>query len=626
MKNTMSLRRKILYGATVAFVVALLVLPATGWLARLQLMPWMILSLRKIDGGMGNVPVDKSADFSVRYGDALMGGSKQAMPKLDALRGDFPSRPETIAALLRMLTSERSTLYRPEETVISAGRNDAAPKADAKPFVPNPNAARIVALAAEGEVLEPDNGFFPVMAAYAEFALRQDDKAIAAWIRAGEKPRFEDYSLLEVPARWNRLLASTGGREPGAISRMSVSASILLPHFAGIRSAARMASYEAMQAEVGGDAEAGYRIRRATRQIGAAMQDAKGSFIENLVGSAVVAIARYRVGGAFYEKNPHSNVTAEAKNKAWCQAEKQRYADYLHDIGHADEGTAFLQAIANGAAQKEIWRKGSPHTYTGFGDKMIGLMLSWAGNIVLLAGTVFALGFAGIFALVYKFSPRLQRNGILQKSARWGVCMGLLLAAAGVATFFATQANLLSPEFDTNEIVITTAVLLALSPFLLRLSPKEIGHGALVMVATAAAVALVIALIGTVIAVFSGFSTSAQMLNGAMSSSPDDAPQAPAWLLAVPVVFAGVMALLPVLMLALFALFSRMLKIPVAAGVTRGTRSMAVPLACLLLLAWGGCLFNTLRHENAAIAEMKRMAEIGEIRAVAEATGQPFPR
>ena len=64
---------------------------------------------------------------------------------------------------------------------------------------------------------------------------------------------------------------------------------------------------------------------------------------------------------------------------------------------------------------------------------------------------------------------------------------------------------------------------------------------------------------------------------------------------------------------------------PVAAGVTRGMRAMAVPLAYVLLLAWGGCLLTTLRHETRAIHEVERVTQIGEARMCAEIMGMPFP-
>ncbi|MBC8142812.1 MAG: hypothetical protein H7Y38_15415, partial [Armatimonadetes bacterium] len=64
---------------------------------------------------------------------------------------------------------------------------------------------------------------------------------------------------------------------------------------------------------------------------------------------------------------------------------------------------------------------------------------------------------------------------------------------------------------------------------------------------------------------------------------------------------------------ALFGVFSKILRVPFAAGVTRGMRAMAVPLAAVLTLLWAGAFLLALRHENAAIREMETMNRVGEI-------------
>ena len=622
MFTRMSARRKIFYGTTLAFVATLLLLPATGWLARLQLMPWTFAPIvAQVYSSGGNVEPSKSSDFDIRYGAALFASGNKVVQNLEVLNRDTPSNPQVLAALLRMLSCE-SMPHRPEEALLEPSSRQKDTNRETYPYKPMRNAARIIAFAEQGEALEPDNGFFPTMAALGYFAQKNDDAAVAAWIRAGAAPRWDDYSFREVDAKWKLLQAKHGG-EVGAIARMSSMAAILFPHYAGIRSSARMASAMAMQAELAGNAEAGFGIRRASRQIGEGMQQQRGSFIGGLVGSAVASIAQSRAGGAEVVENPYPSTDKE-RVEQWIKAKQNKYATYLRSIGHPEEATAFLATMERTVALKKIWKNGSPQTYMGFDAKTYQLMLGWAGNILLIAGALFALGFAGVFALVYKFSPRLQRNEPLQKSARWGVWMGLLTPVFVLATVANAESTLLTPGDIPIAIIGVGILTIVITPFVLRLTAREVGHGVGVVLATIAALGVIGGLIVAVGVLFGGFASSFGLMRGDAYNENGDMARS-VWLSLVPVIFGTMMALLPLLMLALFALFSRMLKIPVAAGVTRGTRSIAVPLACLLLLAWGASVFNTLRHENAAIAEMKRITEIGELRTVAEVSGQPYP-
>ena len=312
--KTMSLRRKIFYGVTLAFVATLLLLPATGWLARLQLMPWSLrlqlmpwslTSLTLATYGVNtseirhaSVLAKSPGDFDLRYAVALSSGGSAAT-KLEALNREHPKNAQILAALLRYLTAQDNNGSRPEEALLLPPPKEPQKPQEYKPFS---NAARVVVLAAEAEAVEPQNGFFPAMAAVALFALREDDKAVAAWVRAGNAPDWNDYTERDATARWKLLRALHGNRETGSVMRMSTTAGgIMFPHYAKLR----MAAVTAMQAEIAGNANEGLRIRRATRQVGESLQKQNGSMVGNIVGSAVVSLSAARAGGAEALENPY---------------------------------------------------------------------------------------------------------------------------------------------------------------------------------------------------------------------------------------------------------------------------------------------------------------------------------
>lgn len=126
---------------------------------------------------------------------------------------------------------------------------------------------------------------------------------------------------------------------------------------------------------------------------------------------------------------------------------------------------------------------------------------------------------------------------------------------------------------------------------------------------------------------FSGPIGAVTMIQGLSGGDPEGESSGTKnlWGILLPIIISVVMLSLPIVLLAVFAGFSRMLRIPVASGVTRGMRAMAVPLACVMILGWGVCLVSTLRQENAAIAELKQFGKVGEPRMQAELLGRAYP-
>lgn len=628
----MSLRRKLFYGFTLAVVAVLLLLPATSWLARLQLLPFtlpgathLLFSTDKswqnqYEKQAAQVVAKSGKDFTLQYAYAFGNGfeekdAKESLRRQEKLNEDFPQNPVVITAILKSMTRQAVKMQREEENLLSA-----PDKRTAKPYTKEEQSdpaelAKFIALAEAGEKLEPQNAYFTVLTAWGYFAAKQDDKAVAAWIRAGEKTEWNDHTTEEIIAKWKLQRTVNGDSETGAIARMGSIAAILFPQYAGMRASARMATVIALQAELRGDKETGFTIRRASRQIGQNMQERSKTYIGNLVGCAIASLAMSRAGGD-YSENPYHGDGASEK---WLKERPQRYARYLRSIGHPEEATAFVSATEESNSLKTLFTRTSPKTYWGFEAKTYQLFGTWCANFLLIAGVLFSLVFAGIFKLVYKFSPRLQKGETLQKSAKWGLTVGLMLPFIAGAITLSAIGLWLEPDQAVMIGFVVGIMGVAVPPFLLRFSRREFGHGLLVMFATWGSLFALIA-VGMACTLFAqGMTTALGLLTS--GSSEDGAPDV--MKIIAPWAIGAMVLSVPLGLLLLFGVFSKILKVPFAAGVTRGMRAMAVPLACVLTLLWSGALLFTLRHERVAITEMEQMATMGEMQYLKQIDANP---
>ncbi len=137
----MSLRRKIFYGFTLAVVAVLLILPSTGWLARLQLLPFTLPGASRLLSPQDEVSqniyekhaadvVARSGDFDLKFahsfGASTSGGrTDETLRRQEKLDEAFPQNPAVIAAILKTMTREAVKVQREEEKLLSAPPNGA---------------------------------------------------------------------------------------------------------------------------------------------------------------------------------------------------------------------------------------------------------------------------------------------------------------------------------------------------------------------------------------------------------------------------------------------------------------------------------------------------------------------
>lgn len=203
-----------------------------------------------------------------------------------------------------------------------------------------------------GERLDPDNAYFPAMAAIAHLALNEDSAAHAAIHRAAEKPNWREYIDVEAQGKVRRAALLNGPQN--TLSESAVMACILFPHYASLRGMARVVTGQAIERELAGDAATGLALRRDMARIGSTMQAHSSNLIGGLVGMAIIRVTEGRPGGApLREKNDHHE-----DDVALRQRRDAQFLAYLEAQGAQADADRYSQYFKAEAESKAISHDG----------------------------------------------------------------------------------------------------------------------------------------------------------------------------------------------------------------------------------------------------------------------------
>ena len=592
----LSVRRKILYSATALTVATLLCLPPTGWVARRQLLPWMYphhISQAAANRAAEGVP----RDVALQLARALPTADTD-LSRLQALNERYPHQRLILACLLEAMTRQGAHIQRAETATVS---NRPYPGGGSLVTALTAPAAwaRFDAVAADGEASDPGNAFFPAARACAAFAAGRDAEAVADWNRAADKPRWETYEQAVVKARIRMKQAISGASEIGFSERSGILSPDWEPETLDFGGAARLVTARAAAAELRGDAETGWALRDSTRRLGETMSRRALLFTDTMRGYRLVVTAELRPGGAPPTVPP--NTARGAARREAIATRQAAFDTYLRRTGHANQAAAFDADVARGE-EAHWYLFDASNSYVAFGTVTRSLLYDWAGDLLLLTGAAFSLLLAAVFALAYRLSPRLQRGEPLQPSACWGVCAALGITSLGVGARLGVINGVLSAETAAYVAAVLGVAATVVPPVVRRFGARQVAHGLLVMGGTFATIA---ACFGVALA---GARVFGDMFIG---TSPND------W-----INFGALAAVPAAVLLVALALLSVVMRVPVAAGVTRGARALLLPLACLFLLGWSACLIATANRERAALGELRHMDEIGETQTYAELLGK----
>lgn len=622
MNNTPS-RRAWLIGLALGVPLALLLSPATRWLVRSQMDACGLTlrtpgaQVRRAEEARRNFVASHPDDLSVQMAAAPQGGDRASrVAALRALAARFPDSPSLYANLLRRQIGDSQSnvgvyLSREEDYGLSG-----PPPADYK--VPPPPPPALLAAydrdAAQGERLDPDNAYFPLMRAVGLFAARRDAEGLDAVRRAGAKSVWREYMEDETNGGL-RLADAAYGHGP-AVSRAAIAAAVLYPQYAGLRGVARVAIAKAAQSEQQGQTEKGLTIRRAVLHSGSLMRVQSSAYIGNLVGIAIAAIATARPGGAPLPGNgPGERLSGDERARLRLQA----FDAYARRIGRPeDAGRAQTEADA-GQAVRAVWRAAEDRSFFGVAQ-MARLMAWWAAGLLSL-GNAFWLLLLGILAGRLSRLPAVREGLPLPRPARAGVVAALI-----GATLFAAYA------FGGGEMGLASAALAALGLALVlgvsvvrlrRQSPSRaavpfaqaFGVTALALLALAGLAAWQ----GHGLLAYAGGLRLARELSGAADSAA--AGQSQEMLMGV---ILGGLAV-PLLLLLILSIAGRVRRVPISVALVRGFGGAGTIIGCLLLMAYGALVLGTLRQERAANDGLRQMVQ-HEGRYYAALAGRPWPQ
>ncbi|HEX5322899.1 MAG TPA: hypothetical protein VFW40_03875 [Capsulimonadaceae bacterium] len=468
--NAFAKGRPILIGLALGVVLALVIAPQTGWLARYQL--GSVLFIRPIHLGIGlrdepptgviygpiaqrypnDYPIQlaytwMNADARRQLGQwdnsAQVGDSRIAA--LRGLESRFGDNPSLYANILRFSTmDELRTGNRPEDMLLEGQKPIIYPHEEK-------SSPQVLAAydqdAATGERLEPENAYFPLMRAIGLFAQDKDEEAISEVLRAGSDTKFDDYCPDQIEGEWKLNEEVIGGKL--ALPRLAIAAALLFPHYAKMREVARIAAYKAILLEQAGQTEKGLAIRNALMRTGSLMRVQSHSIIGSLVGIAITAIGMDRPGGGPYIKASPNEMGDDVEHD-----HVKRFCDYLTRIGHADEVPWVSAESAAGQRVRGLIRQAAADTFLN-GAIRSGL---WSAVDMLALGCACWLMLLALAGNLLSRTKRIQAGEPLPLADRWGVyCASILL---GIAVVYII-ANLLSSAASAVFTWFITALVLA---------------------------------------------------------------------------------------------------------------------------------------------------------------------
>lgn len=610
-----------LIGLSLGVILALLIWPATGWLVRSQVALFLPVPASVAPFGVtpaaGEYTRQHFPETAARHPDdyLLQFAAAVTVPpaegpltsevkigRLRELTRRFSDRPSLYAALLRFAVLEQVRVER-DETYSLTGETPPAHHAASKPCNTPEQLAAFDRDAAEGERLDPDNAYFPVMRSVGLFAAHRDAEALAALQRAAEKPTWTEYYRDEVEGDW-KMLEETFGTG-SALPRIAYAAGILFPHYRELREVSRVAIARAVEAEQAGNVEEGLAIRDAVRQCGSLMRVQSSSAIGALIGIGMNQTSLARPGGAPPLKDAHGSSSNSLREQRL-----QEYVSYLERIGHAEKiGSVQAETAAGVQARTIAQFVGQSSVY----DAPMHLVYFWAAGIVLLSSALWMLALGGVAALLARHRS-LRTGKELPSSLQPGVAFGLLSGTllAGVTTL---------PKGSPASVLALGGVLL--SGVLALAFPGATGverlrrmgaFGLCLAGTTLFCSALAWQLSGSIepVAQYAGL-----MQNG----GEGEARILPQIYSALAI---SIAAAVPLLTLLTISLLSLLWGVPLSVGVVRGVRGCAVPFACVLLLAYAALVPLTLRQESQINDGLKRIVR-HEGHFMAEIAGKQWP-
>ena len=624
--------RLALFGIAFGILLALLLAPQTRWLVRLQALtvlhqyrPIGCESYSRLPAGdaraYDTIAARHPSDFAIQYARATHSRDVSPLANLRTLAQRFPDSPMLYANILRE-ASRRPLLSSADASKLSG---DLTPTT----VMPAASPQEIAASnqdAEAGERADPNNAYFPLILAYGLFAAHQNAAALAAVKRASNKPVWNEYLTENVNAKW-RLHTEAFG-DPGAIPQAAIWSSEMLPEYQHLRELARITMYQAVLQEQAGHQESGYELRESLRRCGDLMRVQSTTLIGSLVGVAITAIAEARAGGVPMLKHDPAE-----SGEQLAQRRLEAYCAYVTKIGHPNAAQrARDEEAARRTVQSLVREDWSLPQLPQYLAPLQQLIVWWIVGVGLLLNIAWllALGIlaAGQSRLTFAPKPpigwKAASRQLLLAVGAWLVLALLFVCVGGLWVTLVYHAPI------DWQMTVGVGGAFGLIAWGVGRGLRGLPHPSRIAVLKTAL--LLPVLIGAAYGAYwlvqwtawplAEIPQGLQKLLGLNENTDSDTEQAlqtrTLWLCA-----AAALAV-PLLLTVALGIAAAVKRAVLLGTLTTGFQRLAAPLACILVIAYGGVLLGTARQER-RVAEFnqKQVAEGG--RYFAAQAGKPWP-
>lgn len=340
-------------------------------------------------------------DFQMRMASTLWLPTSNGLPeasekvrRLHTLTSLFPDRPDLYATLLRYEVAGGVMIHRKELNLLLG-----LPLPTIS--LPTPDSDRQAQFdvdAVQGEKVDPDNAYFPLMRAVGLFAEHHDQEALAAVRRAGQKSHWNDYTDAEPEAEWRLMQAAFSERS--VLLYIPIRMSEMLPHYAQCRMAAGIATYGAMESEKEGRKDEGIAIRHNLMQLAHRMRSESPNLFGVLASSELAETAALRPGGSVAIPQPPS-----LSIHLWRKKQAAQYSAYLRANRHEAEARWVEFELLSARREWDENSDSLSETTKLLRRQSIRLTGWWMVDLLTLANVLWMLIFTGAAILL----ARLRR-------------------------------------------------------------------------------------------------------------------------------------------------------------------------------------------------------------------------
>lgn len=597
---------------------------------------------------------------------------------LRSLKVHFPRSPALYAMILiKGLQEELSDTSLLE-------RSGTTPKT--VPSVNLPALKRLLDEARTAETLDPQNAFFPLIEAYLLFRQGEatsspevSEAGIQALLRIGKKTTIRDYHEVIPEAKRQIAEETTEGR---SVLRPILTEVFFCPYTAALREMVRKADKFAQQAEKRGETERARAIRYALIHCGEQMRSQPGTSSNVFLGISFVEMG----AGIYLPEKKDTSLSSEERYTLKSRLVAQGLASTKD---RPEEQRLWQVRQANLEAWHILVNSSGAYSLSDdLTHALAALFYGYLTAFLLLNGALWTLLF-GVGAAWAARRPRLWEGKPVSFPVRAGIRAAVFVGVAAFLAVLLTDSlsrgmapipygpyvvisalhSFLAAMFPAS--VVVSLILLVQGGWLFFWIGRRVGYVVTTLVTAGSAWLLVSDTVPLL-----GAGMMLVLLACALVPKPPQHPSHTAaanlrvsllWFFAVPLLAGGLLflatwqcreasfwgqgfhqmlersdtsiylapalmagycltPLFPLLLLVVLALNSWRQRVPVTVGMARGMRRIAAPVACALVLAYGGVVLFVRQEEERANRALEADAAQNVGEAAAARLGTTFPK